>query len=237
VWALAIAAGCIVSVCYTEFSRVEVGPMTGNTVATGVDLATNGTNASLTRAVAIAAFVVGVAAGIAIAEECARHAVKRVLASTVGAEIVLLVACTWWGSASSPRDRLHVTSHWQLDGLVALAALAMGLQTAALRRVGRQTVRTVYVTGVVTRAAEEAVRYAYWRRDRRQGATEAPWRNEPTLQRLALLAGIFSTYGAGTIAGGWLAREWHLRALVAPVVVLAIVVAVDTVVDAGPPSR
>jgi uncharacterized membrane protein YoaK (UPF0700 family) len=234
---LAVAAGCIVAVCYSELSHVEVGPMTGNAIATGVSIGARGSNAMLTRAVAIVAFVLGVAAGVAVAEECSRHRVRRVLASTLGLELLLLAAFLWWVAASAGASRLNATSPWPLDGLVALPALAMGMQTAALRRVGGQTVRTVYVSGVVTRAAEEAVRYVYWRRDRRRGATQVPWHNEPTPRRIALLAGIFVMYAVGAIAGGWLDGEWHVWALVAPLALLAVVACADAAIDVGPPAR
>lgn len=237
VWALAIAAGFVVAVCYVELSRVEVGPQTGNTIATGVQLGQSGVAATFTHVVAVVAFFLGVTVGVVIAEECARHFFRRVLALTLVVELAPLVAFAIWGTHLSARSRLHTTSHWQLDALVALPALAMGLQTAALRRVGGQTSRTVYMTGNLSRWAEESVRYAYWSRDRKHGEREPPWRNEPSLRRIALLAGIVVAYAAGAILGGWLDDRWHLVALAVPLAALALVAIVDVALNADPPAR
>jgi hypothetical protein len=59
---------------------------------------------------------------------------------------------------------------WELYPLVALPAFAMGLQNAALRRVGGRIVPTTYVTGMLTELAEAGVEDLYWLRDRSRGA-------------------------------------------------------------------
>jgi len=236
-WVLAASAGFIVTVCYAELSRVEVGPMTGNVVATGLQLGRYGAAAMFTRVVAVFGFVAGVAIGVVIAEECARHKIDRALALTLAVELVPLVAFTVWGLRAWTHGRVNMGSHWAFDGLVALPALAMGLQTAALRRVGGQTARTVYITGMLTRCAEEGVRYWYWSKDRKSGEQVLPWHNEPSLQRILLLAGIVVAFAAGSVFGGALDRTLHLTALVVPLSMIALVAVVDVVIASGPPSR
>lgn len=236
-WALAIAAGFVVVAGFQVFRHAEVGPMTGNIVSTSSDVARQGTAAQFPRAFPIVAFIAGVAAGIVVAEECARRRVRRALGLTLGLELLLLVPGTIWLTIASQGSALRPSSHWQLDAMIAVFTAALGLQTAALRRVGGQTVRTVYMTGMITRATEEAVRLAYWRSDRRRGTAPHPWRNEPTLQRVLLLAGLVIAYIGGALLGAWMQQRWGATALIFAIAVVAVVAVVDSVLDLTPPSR
>jgi uncharacterized membrane protein YoaK (UPF0700 family) len=237
VWTLAASAGFVVAVSFELLAHVEVGPMTGNTVATANGLAAHGASADFTRAIAIVGFVLGVASGIVIAEETARHAVRRTMALMLGIEIVLLVAYMLWGASLYRDGGIRAGSHWLLDALVLLPSLALGLQTAALRRVRGQTARTTYISGVLTRTVEETVRLLYWRRDRRRGETAAPWHNEPSLARTLLLGGIFVAYVSGAVLGAFLRRPWQLYSLAVPIGALTVIAIIDVVVASGPPSR
>lgn len=227
VWVLAATAGFVVSVAYQVLVQVEVGPMTGNMIATAQSVARHGAFAPLTRAVPIAGFVVGMAIGIVIVEESTRHGRHRALGFLLVLEVLLLIAFMVWTGSVQRGEVVHLASHWELDALILLPSIALGLQTAALRRVGGQTTRTVYMTGMLTRATEEAVRLVYWRRDRARGETEVPWRNEPTVRRVALLGGIVLAYGTGALLGAWGNSRWPAWSLLVPIVALVLVVAVD----------
>jgi len=215
IWALAASAGFVVSVCYRLLGRVEVGPMTGNTVVLGIGFGARGVGVQVARAVALAAFVGGVAAGVCTAELTARRGSPRALAVTVGVEVALLCVFVFWGVSLWGGHGLRPRSEAELDGLVALAAWAMGMQAAAVRRVHGQTVRTVYISGVLTRPPRRpspglvAPRPAH-------GAAEPPWRHEPTFYRAGLLAGIYAACWAprcsarscstGSTSGPWPSR-------------------------------
>lgn len=235
-WTLAVVAGLVVGVCYLEFNHVEVGPMSGNSVASATHFSGETSAIRWARVCAIAAFVVGVAVGIVIVEECARRNVRRVLTLMVLVEAALIVAFVAWGVGHTRQGTLDPSSSWQLDAFIALPAAALGIQTAALRRVAGQTARTVYITGMLTRSAEEAVRYVYWRRDRNV-EREHPWRNEPSVARIALLTGILGAYAVGALVAGWLNPRWHLWTLTLPIALLLIVAAFDTSLDLPPPPR
>jgi len=235
-WVFALVAGLVVGTCYLELNHVEVGPMSGNAVASATRFSTETSATRWARVCAITAFVLGVAIGIVIVEECARRNVRRVLTFMVLVEAALIMAFVAWGVANARRGTLNPSSRWQLDAFVALPAVALGIQTAALRRISGQTVRTVYISGMLTRSAEEAVRYAYWRRDRKQ-QPEHPWRNEPSAARIALLAGIIAAYVIGALAAGWLNPRWHLWTLTLPIALLLIVAAFDTSLDLPRPAR
>ncbi len=237
IWALAASAGFVVSVCYRLLGRVEVGPMTGNTVVLGIGFGARGVGVQVARAVALAAFVGGVAAGVCTAELTARRGSPRALAVTVGVEVALLCGFVFWGVSLWGGHGLRPRSEAELDGLVALAAWAMGMQAAAVRRVHGQTVRTVYISGVLTRAAEEAVRLAWWRHDRAHGAAEPPWRHEPTFYRAGLLAGIYAAWLGAAVLGPFVLDRLDVWALAVPMGLLAAVAVADVVVGGEPPSR
>src|SRR5581483_3344540 len=123
--------------------------------------------------------------------------------------------------------------------LVALAVGAMAIQTAALRRVGGRTVRTTYVTGMLTRLAEGIVNYAFLRLDIHQGRigpADGPLRLRSALHRIVLLAGVWGAYAAGGVVGAVLDGRWHLRALAVPVAVLVVVIVVDLTRPVRPPQ-
>lgn len=87
----------------------------------------------------------------------------------MGVEAALLSLFMIYGGEVIRGGETRANSTWEFYSLVALPAFAMGLQDAALRRVGGRTVRTTYVTGTLTNLGEDCVAYLYWLRDRRWG--------------------------------------------------------------------
>ncbi|HXR41137.1 MAG TPA: YoaK family protein, partial [Acidothermaceae bacterium] len=110
-----------------------------------------------------------------------------------------------------------VSTHaiWQYTGLLALLVLAMGLQTATLRRIGRRTVRTTYVTGMFTHLAEETVGYFADRHDARHDPSR-PESMQARAGRVRVLLGVWSTYAAGGVCGGFCEISWAAYALAVP---------------------
>ena len=191
-------------------------------------MARHGLSSPFTRAVPIPAFVAGIAVGILVEEEYTRRHRRRALATTLAFEALLIGAFMVWAAVAMHGSVVHVSSHWKLDGLIALPAFALGLQTAAVRRVEGQTTRTAYLSGMLTRFTEEGVRLLYWRRDRRGGATESPWRNTPRLRRLALVGGTVVAYAGGVLLGAWSFNgRLHEWSLALPIAVLLTIVVAD----------
>jgi uncharacterized membrane protein YoaK (UPF0700 family) len=110
----------------------------------------------------------------------------------------------------------HAVRHGTVPGhgiggfyvLATVATVALGLQAAALTDVGGATVRTTYVSGQLTRLAQESVR-----RLRGGGDRDA---------RLALIAGIWLCYVAGATLGSLGLRELSTWALAIPVAALLV---------------
>jgi uncharacterized membrane protein YoaK (UPF0700 family) len=111
----------------------------------------------------------------------------------------------------------------------------MGVQSATLRRVGGQTVRTTYITGLLMNLTEECVAFLFWFRDRARRAGEGRGRGtlhllpKPSARRLALLGGVYGGYVFGAVAGSCAELRWSLLALALPLCGLAVVVGCDLV--------
>jgi len=113
------------------------------------------------------------------------------------APLFLFMICSR-GAISGGATGANLT--WEFYPLVALPAFAMGLQNAALRRVGGRIVRTTYVTGMLTDLAEAGV---------------------------VLGGGIWLAFVTGAITGGYAQKRWELRSLLLPLSVLALIIALD----------
>ncbi|MDQ2798913.1 MAG: DUF1275 domain-containing protein [Armatimonadota bacterium] len=150
-----------------------------------------------------------------------RRARRSPSALTLGLEAVLLLVFMAWGSREMVNGSIPAAPAVRFYGLTALLPLAMGLQNAALRRVGGKTVRTTYVTGMLTNLAEEIVARLFEKRDgaERQG--------QPTQSPLALLAGLWNGYVAGALLGSLLESRWALWALALPLAGLAAAITAE----------
>jgi uncharacterized membrane protein YoaK (UPF0700 family) len=209
---LAASAGFVVVVGYIVFNRIETGGMTGNTIAVGAQVGGHGSRAAYTRAAPIPAFVVGVAAGVAIAHVIEKR--RRLIppfSMIVAIEIALL---TVFMLVSRALAHGSDTSNLVVSGVVALPAFALGLQTAAMRRVNGRTVRTTFITGMLTRFAEEAV---FWVVDRR--AADG--------RRVLFLGALWMSYGAGAAIGAVLMAHWSVWSLFVPIGVLSAAAITD----------
>jgi uncharacterized membrane protein YoaK (UPF0700 family) len=145
---LAGAAGCIDALCYLRLGNVFTANMTGNAVLLGIATGQQVGARALHSAVALAGFVLGVLAG---AELCGRHRGSQTggwplgVTLALGVELVLLGAlAVGWALAGA--DPAGIAEY----GLVGISALAMGLQSAAVRELPVGGVATTYVTGTLT---------------------------------------------------------------------------------------
>ncbi|WP_438016654.1 DUF1275 family protein [Sorangium sp. So ce315] len=125
--------------------------------------------------------------------------------------------------------------------LVALPSAAMGLQNATLTRFGPLSVRTTHVTGTLAELSESAVAYLVWLRDETRGRLRKPVREalaasprQRSLQKAALLGGVWLAYAAGGIGGALLLDAFALWSLGLPIAALLLVAAVDRRGPAGP---
>src|SRR5215204_3642576 len=146
---LSVAAGCVDAVSYLGLGHIFTANMTGNTVLLGLSLGQADWQAALRSGVALAGFIVGVAVGTVIASgDRERRAVWPITVTvTLAVELAVLAAFALGfylvGEAAYT--------------LIVLAALAMGLQSTAVRRLGIPGVATTYITGTLTSGIERAI--------------------------------------------------------------------------------
>jgi uncharacterized membrane protein YoaK (UPF0700 family) len=189
---LASVGGFVDVVGYLMLRHLFVAHMTGNTARFGVAVGHGHLGAAVPYVVAGCTFVVAIAGGTLLCENAGRTAVLVV-------EAGVLVALMAIGGMTQQPYYL----------LVVLAVAAMGLQAAALTRVGDQRVRTTYISGLLTNMTQAAVA-----RD---------------MARARLLAAVFVCFVGGGVAGSFgqhLARAW---ALALPVAALLACVAISGV--------
>lgn len=229
--ALAGVAGYVDAVGYLTLSRLFTAHMSGNSARLGVLLAQGHLRDAATPAVAIVVFVLSIAAGTALMEAIGPY---RWASSVVfGAEAAGLAAYLGYGQThlhggTVPAD---TSAFWTI---VVLAVTSMGLQTATLQRVSRRAVRTTYVSGMLTRLAEESVNLVAWRLNPDRGEADSYLLGELGMgtraeasQRVRLITAIWLTYAGCAIGGGYLNVHWELRCLAVPLAALLAVIGYD----------
>ena len=193
--ALAFTSGAMDVSSFTRLGQVFCSVMTGNLVLLGLATAHVSGDLAAHTAVAFAGYIAGVALGSRID---GRPSHEDVLwpAPVTATLVVELLAFTAFTVGWELTDG-HPAGAWQF-GLLALAALAMGLQSAAMRNVGT-TLSTTYLTGTLTSAVASLVT-----------------RSQPR-QRNCLNVAVLVAVAAGAAAGGALLAALPMTFPVLPV--------------------
>jgi uncharacterized membrane protein YoaK (UPF0700 family) len=202
--ALAGVAGYVDAVGYLTLHHLFTAHMTGNASKLGVALAHGRLADALPLALAPVFFVAGIAAGTVLVDLRSHRLLFAVQAA-------LVAAYMGYGGTVVHGRTGPTETHVAFYVLAALATVALGLQTAALTEASGATVRTTYVSGMLTRLAMTGTRRLLGR--------EAPG------DRLRLLAGIWAAYVACATGGAYGLRElsvWCLAVPVAALLVLAL---------------
>ncbi|MFO1458592.1 MAG: YoaK family protein [Verrucomicrobiota bacterium] len=195
--------------------------MSGNSTGLGVALATGHWDEAIRRGFVIPIFVLATMAGVAWIEvrtqsdpsEAVRN---RAIADVLGAEVLMLAVFfalgTWMGAPISLTSRPG-----EFVAATSAAAIAMGLQNAALRRVQATSVHTTFVTGMLTEFAVGIVR---WILSSRRGNAEDARRARGVAEVAGL---VWSTYAVGAVMGAWLVAHHGVRMILVPAAILALV--------------
>jgi len=160
---LIFASGASDVMSFTRLGNVFTSVMTGNMTMFGLSLARGSASLAAHTAVAVAGYVAGVAAGTRLSWD---HAERRTPAPAAPAA----TAATAPGGRWPPGMTLPllvelalfagVVAGWELTSsnpagtaqyvILALAACAMGIQSAAVNQMGLGNVSTTYLTGTLT---------------------------------------------------------------------------------------
>jgi uncharacterized membrane protein YoaK (UPF0700 family) len=222
---LSLAAGCVDAVGYLGLGQVFVANMTGNTVLLGLAIGQADVRGVLHAGTALVGFVLGVAVGAAIVERRPEQqaAWTPAVTAALGFEFVILLAFAvgWLFTGFDP-------SGVAVYLLIVLSALAMGVQSAAVRRLEVSDVSTTYITGTLTSLTARTVswlRLAYFSAAASPGCSEErPTLTQPTERGLPLTADVWLAYGVGAVIGGAAELLWQPAALLVPVAAVAAVV-------------
>jgi uncharacterized membrane protein YoaK (UPF0700 family) len=210
---LTAAAGSMDVASYLGLGQVFTAMMTGNTVLLGMALGQGHLLAALRSVLAL----LGFAAGVALAATRVLRdrpgdwsaAVTRVLA--LEGALLILFSLTWHLAGPTPEDPV-------VYALIAMAGVAMGLQSGAVHRLHVPGVMTTYITGTLTSLISDLT----GRLGRIAGSAPG---TAPQERRVGLLAAVFLVYALGALVEATLHRRWPTLMALLPVLAVWIVVA------------
>lgn len=190
------------AISYLALGRVFTANMTGNTVLLGLALVQGEVVSIQNTLVALGGFLLGGVAGAWIAYRGPREeGWPRGVTIALGVECVLL--------ALLANERASAGAF-----AVLLAALAMGIQSAAARRLDVLGVATTFVTGTLTSLVSLIARHGVLASASGHGKR--------------LLAGVWAVYVAGAMAAGLANRVAPDHDLLVPAALVGVVVVVAT---------
>ncbi len=203
---LTAAAGSADAVSFLGLGRVFTANMTGNLVLLGIAIGQGQLAGSVRSVIAFAAFALGVLVGVQLTAGTEPPVVwPRSVTLALVAELGLLVALlAGWEIAGDRPGALA------LDILIALSASAMGMQTAAARRLGVAGVTTTFVTGMTTSLIAEL-------------AAVGPGRSDRTIWAATL-----ASMAIGAAMGAAMFIAWRPGAPLVALLAVGIVIAVAT---------
>jgi uncharacterized membrane protein YoaK (UPF0700 family) len=141
---LALTSGAVDAVTFLRLGGVFSSVLTGNLVLLGVAVGQRHAALALNGGLALVAFSVGILAGTAVAGAASegQPAWPRRATVTLAMELVVLAGFSggWLAASGQPSGAARLV-------LLGLAAAAMGLQTAAVHRLGRMS--TTYLTSTL----------------------------------------------------------------------------------------
>ncbi len=228
---LAWIAGFVDALGYLALAKVFTAHMSGNAAAVGAEMGAGKWHEAMIRGLAIPGFVLGVALGETMGSLSgsrsaeARNRPRRL--ASLSLELFLLVGFLVLEKLSSgspaPGTFAYFVRVW-------LLALAMGVQTSALRRGGGARVRTTFISGMLTKMTLTAITWLF---HLSRSSSPASFRDSAA-SRAVLYGLIVFAFLTGGICGGFGEVRWGSIALVFPMAALLIIIVADWAVS---PSR
>ncbi|HZP62027.1 MAG TPA: YoaK family protein [Terriglobales bacterium] len=225
---LTFVAGVVDIVGYLGIYHIFTAHLTGTTVHLGHDLMQRNWAAAAMAGSVVAGFFFGSVAGRAVIEAGARAHFHRVASLNLAAEAALLAVFV-------PLSRMEPTAATPaMCLLLAILAIAMGVQTATVTRIGALTIHTTFVTGMVNKLAQLVSHILFHSYDMfratnsRQKDYFARMRHSNSQQAWFIFS-IWLLYLAGAIAGTALYSRIQLNAMYMPAGLLVLTIATDQV--------
>ncbi|MBV6507217.1 MAG: hypothetical protein JJLCMIEE_00258 [Acidimicrobiales bacterium] len=225
--AMAGVAGFTDAVGWMTLFGVFTSNMTGNTSKLGISLGEGHFANAVSRLFPIPVFVVGIAVGAVIFEVARRMSRNPPIAVFLAIQAAMISGFMFLGLSMDVSTELERNSALFFL-LTALLAAAMGLQTAALRRVGSIPVHTTFMSGMLLLFAVQAIGCIFAGFDRRRG--EDPDESPPpdySPEVLRFAGTIWLGFLGGAFLGSLGITTVGLWALGLPICVLAFAVVLD----------
>jgi uncharacterized membrane protein YoaK (UPF0700 family) len=148
------AAGYVDALSYLALGRVFTANMTGNTVLLGLGVIQADGEATLRAGLALLGFLAGGALGAWVVQRVPHQAVwPRGVTIALGLEWLLLAAMALVALPLPPTPDPGTEAPGRASlvaALIVVSALAMGVQSAAARRLDVSGVATTFITGTLT---------------------------------------------------------------------------------------
>jgi uncharacterized membrane protein YoaK (UPF0700 family) len=194
---LTLAAGSADAAGYLGLGKIFTANMTGNIVLLGIAVS-EGRSADTYRALfSLAAFVAGACAGGWLCARVEKKSWTPEISLVLGCEAALLLAFAIFWALLAP-DRLFAFAY----PLITLLSLSMGLQSAAVHRLGVPGVVTTVVTGTLTSLITGLTKAI-------SNISTSPAESLEKPSSFGLQALVVFAYGAGGAAGGLLTFHAH----------------------------
>jgi uncharacterized membrane protein YoaK (UPF0700 family) len=214
---LAGVAGFVDAVGYLLLHGLFVAHITGDTDKVGQGLARASFATTAPIALAVLEWTLSIAVATLAIELATRRGMRAPVAVALAVEAALIAALMGWRPSG-----FHARE--------ALAVCAMGVQTATVAKWGRQTIRTTYLSGMLTRLAQAAAHLV-----------ARPARNEPSYLRdtlglddrrhsavMSLLyVSLWLGFVGGAVAGAWTTKHWQLWGLSLPLAGLGVALGLE----------
>lgn len=208
---LAGAAGYVDAVGYLAFDHIFVANMTGNSVLLGIAAVEGHTDATLRSVLALLGFLVGATLGTTLTDARKAEGLWPALvtaALAIEGAVLVAIAVAWgW---------LPHGNEATLRTLVFGTGVAMGLQSAAARKLAVPGVSTVVLTSTLTSFVARVgahVRHRKWTDPTPRDPTQGP----------GILFGVWGAYVVGAGLGAWVTHVSLSLAMVLPAALVSFV--------------
>jgi len=211
-------AGTVDAIGYLSLGHVFTANMTGNAVLLGLALGQGQSQAAFRSLFALGGFALGVTIGAILAHRTGTDIdQRRAFVGPIFAETMILAAfAVTFHLPMIPRNQytLHV--------LIGLCAVAMGIQSAAVRRLKLPGIATTVLTGTITSLVAGLVRWLHLTYVS-SPAEDAAGAAATGGRHLWLQAGVFLVYVIAAVSAGIFQKRVPLIVGMSPVIAIGLV--------------
>lgn len=210
------AAASVDAITYLT-ARVFTANMTGNAVLLGISTGELRSTAAKLSLIALIAFIAGVVLGALLVRKGGPATAAADVRRAVIVETVILAVFAAISMVSLPlAERIIVLP------LIIVCGIAMGLQSAVVRRLNVPGIATTYITGTITSLFSGLVHHWHVLRGGDSVEDEASPPSERE-RSLALQAEVFFSYTLSALATAALHVQWPSAVALLPFVAIAMV--------------